>query len=283
MAKKPYTLWFAHADGRWREIVLEDFQQLHLPSGQDDHPGGLYIGSDPTCDVVLDGDDVERFHALYYGRGHHTFFELIAGRVHADGGHPLETLHPGDSIRGGFPIGGWQLTSEARVDERRGEPAVRAALMAARDARLAGRAAEAAAILAQIGGARVEVAPRTAIPAPLAQAAGVLRIRVEDTTGATEVHALGSIERLARGVTIGADPDCDLVLPTAGPNRVALVRRKQLFLEVHAGTAGPMDSSGQSRPIPAGERTELTRWRRIQVGGAIIQLCRWPGRHEPLR
>jgi hypothetical protein len=59
MAKQqPHTLWFTHADGRWIEVVLETFQQLYVPSEPDDHPGGLYLGSDPTCDVVLDGDDV---------------------------------------------------------------------------------------------------------------------------------------------------------------------------------------------------------------------------------
>jgi hypothetical protein len=84
-----------------------------------------------------------------------------------------------------------------------------------------------------------------------------------------------------RGVTIGADPDCDLVLPAAGPNRIALVQRAQLWLEVHAGEAGLADRWAE--PRPAGERVQIgRRWSRIRIGDATVQLCRWPRRDEPL-
>jgi len=250
--KKPHTLWFTHTDGRWLEVVLEDFQQLYHLLRQDDHPGGLYLGSEPACDVVLDGDDVEGFHALYFGAGHHTLSELIAGRPGAN--DYFGAMYPGDVTRGDIPVGGWKLANPTEAD----------------------------AIRAQVGHVRVEVAPRTAIPAPLAEAESVLRIRVEDAAGATEIHTIGSIERLARGVTIGADPDCDLVLPSAGRNRIALIQRQQLWFEVRACAAAPAHTGAASRsPVREGQLDR--RWSRLRIGDAIVQLCRWPGRYEPLR
>lgn len=69
--------------------------------------------------------------------------------------------------------------------------------------------------------------------------------------------------------------------PPAGPNRSALVQRAQLWLEIRAGHAGLADR--WSEPRPDGERIQLERrWRRIRIGDAIVQLCRWPGRDEPL-
>src|SRR5687768_12911762 len=74
-----YTMQFACEDGRWIEAALDDAQQL--ARGSDD-TGGVLVGSDPSCDIVLSDDGVEPFHFRIYGAGHHwRFVEMITGSL----------------------------------------------------------------------------------------------------------------------------------------------------------------------------------------------------------
>lgn len=69
-----------------------------------DGVGGLYIGADPLCDIVLADPAAEAWHARLVGQGEHFDLEVIAGRVTIDG---LEHL-PDDRRRLGttpFSIG----------------------------------------------------------------------------------------------------------------------------------------------------------------------------------
>lgn len=40
---------------------------------------GVVIGSDPSCDLVLEGPGVQPRHARYYARGHHRYLEQLEG------------------------------------------------------------------------------------------------------------------------------------------------------------------------------------------------------------
>src|SRR5689334_16380309 len=96
-----HTAYLAHMDGRWIEYTLESFQQRAL--GNDD-AGGLIIGRDPQCDIVIDDDGIEDFHVRLFGRGHHPdYIECIAGHAERGG----TQLYPGDELRGSGRFAGW--------------------------------------------------------------------------------------------------------------------------------------------------------------------------------
>jgi hypothetical protein len=271
VADTPRTEYLAHDDGRWIECTLDSFQQRALGTKDE---GGLIIGRDPECDIVIDDDGIEDFHVRLFGRGHHpSYIECIAGTaVRGE-----MTLHPGDEMRGSGTFAGWR---EASFDETRAPAALRAALSIARDAELEGRRAEADAIRLQAGYRKIRVPWRKQLPARLAHAQTLLRVRVE-VTGHSEVHVLGSFARLTGGITIGSDPHCEVVVPAAGANAVTLTPRDgEIRIEVRAGVVREMSVYAR------GDHTDsfrISRWQRFGLGEAIVQLCRWPKRGEALR
>jgi hypothetical protein len=183
VADEPRTEYLAHDDGRWIEYTLDSLQQRALgPEKQ----GGLIVGRDPQCDIVIDDDEIEDFHVRLFGRGHHPhYIECIAGRAQ----RAELQLHPGDELRGGGTFAGWR---EATWNPDEASPELRAALAIARDAELEGRHADAEAIRVQAGYRRIHVPWRKALPVRLAQSEQLLRIRVE-AGGTSQVYALGGI------------------------------------------------------------------------------------------
>lgn len=263
---------FACDDGRWILATLDSLQQLGVRGGDDLHPGGVIVGADPSCDVVIDDDGVEDFHFRIFGRGHHDrYVEVIAGSL----AWGEDTLLAGDELRGErWKLAGWR---EARFVAPAPAPAPDSALAAAwsiaRDAELEGRATEAASILADAGLRRIRVHPRTALPARLLAAQQVLRLRVYEN-GMRRVHTLPT----GRPITIGAALANDIVVPSAGWNRVQLVDGPQVGFEVLAGEAA--ECSQFAEQPQRDTVTPYRRWSRVRVGDAMLQLCRWPMRDE---
>ena len=268
---------FQHADGRWIEaILLGGFDHLSVYNNPG---GGLYIGADPSCDIVLDDDGVEDFHGRYTSQGHHQYLEVIAGVAH---GHRV--IAAGERDRSSWKIAGWGL-SELRADMPN-IAAIRTALSIAADASAEGRHDAAVAILAQVGYRRIEVVRRTAPPPRLAESELTLRVRVESADGSSEVRTIGSPDRLGEGITLGSTPDYNVVIPTANANRVRIqtsgdptARRRagiDFFIEAGAIAVLPyrtqVDAPRSYQPY--------YRWERFGLGDAVVQLCRWPRRDE---
>ena len=271
MADEPRTEYLAHDDGRWIEYTLDSFQQRALG---DDDAGGLIIGRDPQCDIVIDDEGVEDFHVRLFGRGHHpSYVECIAGRAQVFETH----LQPGDETRGSGKFAGW---SEAHWNPDEASPELRAALAVAHDADLEGRHEDADAIRLQAGYRKIHVPWRKQLPERLAHSQSLLRVRVE-AGGESVVHALGSFERLRSGITIGFDVGCDVMVPAAGRNTVRLTPRDpEVRVDVINGFAREMTLYSQRVSI---DWFRLSRWQRFGLGDAIVQLCRWPKRGEAMR
>ena len=271
MADKPRVEYLSHTDGRWIEYTLESFQQRAL--GQHDE-GGLFIGRDPQCDIVLDDDGIEDFHVRLFGRGHHPeYIEVIAGS--AERGEMK--LYPGDEQRGSASFAGWR---ESTFDLERATPTLRAAWAVAEDARLEGRHVEATKILADAGYRRIRVPWRKKLPDRLAHSQQLARIRVEEVAG-TVVHALGSLDRFKNGITIGRDANNDVVVPSAKSHRIAMRGENRLVIQV---LAGETQEIGPYAPSVIRDSHEPDRrWQRFRLGEAIVQVCRYPRRGEALQ
>jgi hypothetical protein len=271
------VLYFSHPDGRWIEVVLHDQRQLHHDKNRHDRVGGLILGSDPTCDVVLDDDDVEDFHARYFSMGHHQYIAVISGRMEVQG---RGTITAGDCVRGGLGIfSTWSIGGWALADRFEPSPELRSALEIAHDAIVEGRIADAVAIGAQAGYRRLEIAAHRQLPERLVAAGRLLRIRVEQG-GESSVHALGSFDRLEHGITIGGGTSCDLVLPAAGTNVIELRTTNgdlHLVVDPRAGCVTPIQYLRQAHTTSVKLQY---RYGRFEIGDAIFQLCQWPRRDE---
>lgn len=272
MPDEPRTEYLAHDDGRWIEYTLDSFQQRALGP---EKRGGLIVGRDPQCDIVIDDDDVEDFHVRLFGSGlHPNCIECIAGCAQR-----FETqLHPGDELPGGGKFAGW---SEAHWNPGEVSPELRAALAVAHDAELEGRHTDADAIRLQAGYRKIHVPWRKQWPERLARSEQLLRIRVE-AEGTSQVYALGGFARLDGGVTIGGDPSHDVYVPQAGANLAYLMPHfgDDVRIDVLAGRVRelsfytPRERDGWFR---------MRRWQRFGIGDAVVQLCRWPKRGEAMR
>jgi hypothetical protein len=271
VADEPRTEYLAHDDGRWIEYTLDSLQQRALgPEKQ----GGLIVGRDPECDIVIDDDGIEDFHLRLF-RGHRSdYIECIAGTARRG----EMTFHPGDEPHGGGTFAGWR---EATWNPDEASPELRVALAVAHDAELEGRHADADAIRLQAGYRKIRVPWRKEMPERLARSEQLLRIRVE-AEGTSQVYALGGVARIDGGVTIGGDPSHDVYVPQAGANLAYLMPHfgDDVRIDVLAGRVRelslytPRERDGWFR---------IRRWQRFGIGDAIVQLCRWPKRGETLR
>lgn len=130
----------------------------------------------------------------------------------------------------------------------------------------------------QAGYRKLRVPWRKQWPERLAWSQQLVRIRVEDA-GASVVHTIGSLDRMTEGITIGNAPSNDVVVASARANRIRLRGRGWRDLTVHV-------LEGHVRVLSPDGRVDIARdfpyhgWQRLQLGDAVVQLCRWPKRGE---
>ena len=159
-----FRLAVTSPDGDSYVFTMDDFSQL----ADDEGRGGVLIGSDPACDVVLrsaaEGGVAAR-HARYFAMGHHLYIEALGGVVRVDTSYALEArfdegliVEPGQGRRCddfAFQVGGHTLRRQRDVAPVQQAPEVATPVITpARDA--------------------PTLPPRRPAPAPLPAAAAVM-------------------------------------------------------------------------------------------------------------
>jgi hypothetical protein len=139
---------------------------------------------------------------------------------------------------------------------------------------------EATKILADAGYRRIKVPWRKQLPERLAWSQQLARVRVEEG-GTSTVYALGSLDRFKNGITIGRDPANDVVVASAGSNRIAMRGEKRFVVQVLAGETS--EAGPYAHTVIRDSHEPYRRWQRFKLGDAVVQLCRWPMRGEALR
>ena len=237
--------------GEVRQLALVDADTLVDRDGA----GGLYIGSDPLADIVLDDPAAEAWHARIVGTGHELYVDVIAGCVRVAG---MDYLAGERRLLATAPLEIGALRIEHTWQPRPGLPTTR-------------------------------VLPRTRVPDVLAATSTRLLVRVVDPSRRTEVLDLGAATRLRDGIVVGSHLTCDVHIVGAGvhPRQLRLRDAPPLCAEVLAGTVVLPDSHGPGGDTRGPGSFELAplpwqRWRRLRVGGWEIELCRWPARGEPV-